>query len=168
MQSEGLLTKVVNFVFCNGYCSDLCEKCFGDKEAATSSTTRTKRLSKSDIQYVINHQPISRLESTASQTSSASTFSALPSPGYGRERVDSENSSSSLTGSRKGSTSSSEYRRSNPTPVIDMKPIEFWAANREAIQPRTPKRRLPSESEISVDDLKPDLYEKIQKDDDDD
>ena len=40
-----------------------------------------------------------------------------------------------------------------------MKPIEFWAANREAIQPRTPKRRLPSESEISVEDLKPDLYE---------
>ena len=79
-----------------------------------------------------------------------------------RERVDSENSSSSRTESRKGSTSSSEYRRSNPTPVIDMKPIEFWAANRETIQPRTPRRRLPSESEISIEDLKPDLYESME------
>ena len=39
-----------------------------------------------------------------------------------------------------------------------MKPIEFWA-NREAVQPRSLKRRLPSESEISIEDFKPDLYE---------
>lgn len=39
-----------------------------------------------------------------------------------------------------------------------MKPIEFWA-NRETVQPRSLKRRLPSESEISIEDFKPDLYE---------
>jgi hypothetical protein len=43
-----------------------------------------------------------------------------------------------------------------------MKPIEFWAANRETIQPRAPRRRLLSESEISVEDLKPDLYESTE------
>lgn len=72
-----------------------------------------------------------------------------------RERMDSENSS------RKGSTSSNPDRRSTPTPIIDMKPIEFWAANREAVQPRTPRRRMPSESEISVEDFKLDLYETV-------
>ena len=91
------------------------------------------------------------------------SFSAQNSPSF-RERVDSDQSSS-----RKGSTSSgSEYcsslKRSSATPVIDMKPIEFWAAtNREAVQPRTPKRRLPSESEISIDDFKPDLYEIVDQ-----
>lgn len=40
-----------------------------------------------------------------------------------------------------------------------MKPIEFWA-NRETVQPRTPRRgRLPSEPEFSIDSIKPDLYE---------
>ena len=44
-----------------------------------------------------------------------------------------------------------------------MKPIEFWAANKESVQPRTPKRRLPSESEISIDDFKMDLYNKVDE-----
>ncbi|CAG5135642.1 unnamed protein product [Candidula unifasciata] len=39
-----------------------------------------------------------------------------------------------------------------------MKPIEFWTANRENVQPRS-KRRLPSESEISVENFQRELYE---------
>lgn len=40
-----------------------------------------------------------------------------------------------------------------------MKPIEFWAANKEAIQPRQGRRRLPSETEITIENFKKDLYE---------
>ena len=125
------------------------------------------RINKDDIHPIVppppappqHHQPITRLDSTASHSSIGSgysvvsSYSAQYSPGV-RDRMDSSCSS------RKGSTSSSNADikiRGTPTPIIDMKPIEFWTANRENVQPRTPRRRLLSESEISVDDLKPDL-----------
>ena len=40
-----------------------------------------------------------------------------------------------------------------------MKPIEFWAANKEAIQPKHGRRRLPSETEITIENFQKDLYE---------
>ena len=71
-----------------------------------------------------------------------------------RDRMDSSSSS------RKGSTSSSPDPRKPTLPIIDhVRPIEFWTANKEAVQPRTPRRRLPSESELSVDNFQIDLYE---------
>ncbi|CAG5114508.1 unnamed protein product [Candidula unifasciata] len=38
-----------------------------------------------------------------------------------------------------------------------MRPIEFWTANRENVQPRS-KRRVPSESEIHVENFQKELY----------
>jgi len=54
---------------------------------------------------------------------------------------------------------SCDYRKGTNTPIIDMKPIEFWTANRENVQPRPSRRRLPSETEISIDNFQRDLYE---------
>lgn len=39
-----------------------------------------------------------------------------------------------------------------------MKPIEFWTANKESIQPKQ-RRRLPSDNDISIDNFQKDLYE---------
>lgn len=73
--------------------------------------------------------------------------------------MESDNASSRTDSVSSASQLSGEYRRGTTTPVIDMKPIEFWAANRESVQPKQHRRRLPSETEISVENFQPDLYE---------
>lgn len=42
-----------------------------------------------------------------------------------------------------------------------MKPIEFWTANKENVQPRPSRRRLPSETEITVENFQRDLYDDV-------
>lgn len=42
-----------------------------------------------------------------------------------------------------------------------MKPIEFWTANRETVQPKTPNRRLNSEGEFSLESFNFELYESV-------
>ncbi|XP_012937687.1 synaptotagmin-17 [Aplysia californica] len=73
--------------------------------------------------------------------------------------MDSDNSRTDSVSSASGISTDS---RRHVTPVIDMKPIEFWTANRESVQPRS-KRRLPSESEISLENFQKDLYEVEQE-----
>ena len=123
-----------------------CQQCL---EQAEPAPRKPKRLTKRDIRHTtITHQPVSLTSSDASRasTDTGRSFSY-------RDRTDSAGSS------RKGSTSSSPDPRKPTVPVIDMKPIEFWTANRETVQPRTPRRRLPSESELSVETFQIDLYE---------
>ena len=157
---------------------DYCRRCF---ESLTGDKTKQKKLTKDDIQHpVLTHQPIKKLDSLASSKGSSSVpgsrlgsssgyySTAQNSPVFPkvfipREKKDSESSAFSHM-SRKDSSSSvpdspASFGKKCVTPVIDMKPIEFWTANREAVQPRPPKRRLPSESEISIDDFNPDIYD---------
>ena len=125
-------------------CSTLTEK------FTTTTSPELKRSSfkirKEDIQYLIDRQPtptmVGRFDSVVSRTSvcsSSTTCSAQNSPrsphsGSFRERVDSDRSQDGS--SRFGSCSSgSEYRKfgGNMKPVIDVRPIEFWTANKEQV-----------------------------------
>lgn len=163
------MEKVLEFLCCpSGLCQYVYD-CFRglfttkDGESAPARTPSGK-IRKEDIEYLIDRQPVSRFDSVASHVSvSSGSCSAQNSPrsprsSSFRERVDSDRSQESY--GRASSSSGSEYRRvvGTPKPIIDMRPIEFWTANREPVQPRSQRRRLPSESEISLEDLRPDLY----------
>lgn len=168
LQAEKVFQKIYNLVCCNEVCKELCDCCWSEGE-----TKKKKKLTKDDIQHIVNRQPVSATLSDASRSSICTSASSHSysftgsiagsiggSIGSARERLDSENSS------RKESLSSSpELRKPNVKPVIDMKPIEFWTANKEAVQPRTPRRRLPSESEFSLDSFQLDLYESTDSSD---
>lgn len=138
-------------------CEGCCDCCWcWEKRDKTESAA--KRL---DIQHtVITNEPVQCLESSSSYTDSVRSY---------RDRMDSDNHSRTDSVSSVGNisadsgifTSSAGVGggcKRHVTPVIDMKPIEFWTANKEGVQPRA-KRRLPSESEISVENFKKDLYE---------
>ena len=136
--------------------------------SASSKTSGRSRLSSSGY-YSSPFSPANQ------NMTSSPVFAFAPLPNITtREHKDSESSSYSTSGALSSSSrkdSSSSVPPDSPasfggcsikkgaTPVIDMKPIEFWTANRETVQPRPPKRRLPSESEISIDDFNPDIYD---------
>ena len=124
---------------CDLDCCDCCKK----------EQVKKKGLTKFDIQHSFRDS-ISRLDSTSTAESST--------PRSARERTESDSMSRTDSVSS-ASQFSFDYRKSTSTPVIDMKPIEFWAANKEAIQPRQGRRRLPSETEITIENFKKDLYE---------
>lgn len=130
------MKKLYEIFCCDNKC---CDCCFGSE----------KKLTKSDIQHSFRESS-ARLDSTSSAAESTRSF---------RERMESDNASSRTDSVSSASQLSGEYRRGTTTPVIDMKPIEFWAANRESVQPKQHRRRLPSETEISVENFQPDLYE---------
>ena len=156
-----ILEKVAEALPCQrGGCCDCCW-CWEDKDKKQQPPA-AKRL---DIRHpVVTTEPASqqqqRLDSTSSCAESVKS--------WGRERVDSDNHSRTDSVSSAGNLSGDNVSvgggggggscKRHVTPVIDMKPIEFWTANRESVQPRT-RRRLPSESEISVENLQRDLYE---------
>jgi hypothetical protein len=133
-QAHHLLGKAYEILCCTDGC---CDRCLGLEE-------KKKTLTKQDIQYTFK-QPCARINSDTD---------SILSYGTGRERIDSDNSAKDSICSQ----DSLANRRSGTTPVIDMKPIEFWTANKETIQPRTPRMRLSSETE-SITNIKPDLYE---------
>lgn len=138
-QSKKCFEKVYEFLCCN--CEDnLCECCFEEKK---------KKITKSDIQHSFRESS-SRLNSTSSYAESHRSI---------RERTESESTASRTDSVSSASQISGDYRKGTTTPIIDMKPIEFWTANRENVQPRPSRRRLPSETEISVDNFQRDLYE---------
>ena len=159
----------MHLVCYNTYCRDICDNCLQIQQQNTSTK---RKLQKTDIKHVVQKQP---LPSTSSVSDSERCMPSPRLPGNTpitgievsslssfRDRMDSDDSS------RKGSSSSgSDYRRSpGPfvTPIIDMKHIEFWAAtNCETVQPRTPKRRMNSESDFSLENFNPDLYEAIEE-----
>ena len=174
---NGLLSRVVDILCCR---DDYCRRCF---ETLTIEQRKEKKLTKDDIQHpVLLHQPVKKLDSLASSKgssggsnpssrlgsssgyySTAQNSPVFPKVFIPREKKDSESSTFSPL-SRKDSSSSvpdspASFGKKCVTPVIDMKPIEFWTANRETVQPRPPKRRLPSESEISIEDFNPDIYD---------
>ncbi|KAL8609733.1 hypothetical protein ACOMHN_042772 [Nucella lapillus] len=147
---------------CCCWCCDCCSWCWEDGR-------NKKHAHRLDIQHPVitaepspqqqQHQQPQRLDSTGSYTDSIKSG--------GRERIDSDNHSRTDSVSSVGNISADSGIAScggggggkrHVTPVIDMKPIEFWTANRESVQPRM-RRRLPSESEISVENLQRDLYE---------
>ncbi|BFZ18099.1 hypothetical protein BsWGS_21138 [Bradybaena similaris] len=70
-----------------------------------------------------------------------------------RERMDSEMCRADSVSSASGGSTDS---RRHLTPVIDMRTVEFWTANRETVQPR---RKRASDSEIQVDNLQKELYQ---------
>ncbi|XP_070186319.1 synaptotagmin-17-like [Littorina saxatilis] len=157
-----VLEKVVEALPCGkGGCCDCCW-CWENKDKKQG-----KRL---DIQHpVVTAEPTSTTTGTPTTPhpqqrldSSSSCADSIKSGGGGRERTDSDNQSRTDSVSSVGNISADSMHGScckrHMTPVIDMKPIEFWAANRESVQPRT-RRRLPSESEISVENFQRDLYE---------
>ncbi|ESO87480.1 synaptotagmin 17 [Lottia gigantea] len=121
-------------VFCTNGCKRCCDCCFETEK-------KEKRI---EIRHSFRD---SILDSTSSNAESLRSF---------RERHDSENSRTDSV----SSTGTPDYKRYHTTPIIDMKPIEFWTANRENVQPKT-KRRLPSESEISIDNFQRDLYDNL-------
>ncbi|KAK0040472.1 synaptotagmin-17 [Biomphalaria pfeifferi] len=98
------------------------------------------------IQHTCMEQYHQRLDSTSSNAESVRSY---------RERMDSDNSRTDSVSSASGLSSDSKR---HVTPIIDMKPIEFWTANKESVQPRS-RRRHPSESEISVENFQRELYE---------
>ena len=138
------MVKVANWIGCQDGCQACLDCCL---QYETSKHTKIK---KNEIEHIIRQPETYRLRHDSDISNAESTSS----PTLGRDRKDSENNS------RKGSTSSNqESRKTSVTPVIDMKPIEFWAANRETVQPRTPKRRLATESDFNVENFQRDLYE---------
>lgn len=138
LQSWNCFDKLCEIFGCGeGGCCDCCYK--DDDE---------KKLTKSDIHHSFRSN-ISRLDSTSSGCESVKTF---------RDRKESD-STASRTDSVSSSSQLSCDLRSTKTPVIDMKPIEFWTANRENVQPRQGRRRQPSETEICVENFQRDLYE---------
>lgn len=128
-------------IFCCNPLRYCCDCCFEP----------TATIKKIDIRHSFR-EPSERLDSTSSNTDSV--------PSY-RERIDSDNMSrtDSTSISSASNLNVDSKRGSGTTPIIDMKPIEFWAATKENIQPRQHRRRLPSETEISVENFQKDLYE---------
>lgn len=190
------MDRIVEFLCCPG---GLCQHIFDclrgfvatkeDGESPVPVRTPPGRIRKEDIEYLIDRQPVTRFDSVTSHVTNVSSGSGSaqdsprsPRSSSFRERVDSDRSqeSGSSSGRVSSFSSGSEYRRvvavGTQKPVVDaMRPIEFWTANREPVQPRSQqqqhqRRRLPSESEISLDDLRPDLYasESAEKQDDED
>ena len=137
--AKKILEGVKSIACCELDCCDCCKK----------EQVKKKGLTKFDIQHSFRDS-ISRLDSTSTNESST--------PRSVRERTESDSMSRTDSVSS-ASQFSFDYRKSTSTPVIDMKPIEFWAANKEAIQPRQGRRRLPSETEITIENFKKDLYE---------
>ncbi|XP_060564656.1 synaptotagmin-17-like [Ruditapes philippinarum] len=142
--AKKILENVWSLACCDYSCCDCCHE---------ETHPPVKKITKSDIQHSFRDS-ISRLDSTSSTNESTTPKSV-------RER--SESDSVSRTDSVSSATSASqfsfEYRKPTTTPIIDMKPIEFWAANKEAIQPKQGRRRLPSETEITIENFQKDLYE---------
>ncbi|XP_033751182.1 synaptotagmin-17-like [Pecten maximus] len=137
-KSQMCAQKIVEYVCCqDGGC---CECCLNGKK---------QKLTKSDIQHSFRHSN-SRLDSTSSNAESYKSF---------RDRVESDSATSRTDSVSSASQISGDFRKGMNTPIIDMKPIEFWAANKESVQPRQGRRRLPSETEISIENFQRDLYE---------
>ena len=126
-------------------CESCCECCREDK--------KHRKLTKSDIQHSFR-ESVSRLDSTSSTIESSTPRST-------RERTESDSVSrtDSVSSATSASQFSFEYRKPTTTPIIDMKPLEFWAANKETVQPKQGRRRLPSETEITIENFQKDLYE---------
>ncbi|KAL8607333.1 hypothetical protein ACOMHN_039483 [Nucella lapillus] len=148
-----------------GACCDCCW-CWGwagggdrtDTGKDSGKQTAAQRL---DIQHPIlsppttTPHPTPRMNSTGSTSDSVKSGKEKSDDGY-YTRTDSVSSVGTLHSVDSGGP---PCCKRHATPVIDMKPIEFWTANRESVQPRTRRRRLPSESEISVENFQRDLYE---------
>ena len=162
------------FVCCQ---TDLCQRCC-EKLVHSNKSQFKKKLTKADILHpVISQQPTipAKTDTVLTSQSSRSRSSRLSSSGCysnwsssshnspvfsSRERTGSDNSYSSRNDSNSSVPDSPASFGKKLTPLIDMKPIEFWAVNRaENVQPRSHKHRLPSESEISIEDLNLDIYE---------
>ena len=139
LQSKKCLKKIWEIICCSDGCCDCCLK-------------EKRKLQKSDIQHSFRESS-QRLDSTSSAAESHSSSSRSF-----RERIESDISSRTDSVSS-CSQISGDYRRGTTTPIIDMKPIEFWAANKESVQPKQHRRRLPSETEISVENFQPSLYD---------
>ena len=137
--AKWILEEVKYIACCDLDCCDCCKK----------EQKKKKGITKFDIHHSFRDS-ISRNDST-------STSESLT-PRSARERIESDSISRTDSVSS-ASQFSFDYRKSTSTPIIDMKPIEFWAANKEAVQPRQGRRRLPSETEITIENFKKDLYE---------
>lgn len=101
-------------------------------------------------------------------TSVGSYKGRLDSPSFTQKvRTESSSSSKSRTDSTssgyssEGPISLQPRRQSGSTPFIDLKPIEFWA-NRENVQPRSPRTKMPSASEFA-ESFNKDLYDVPEK-----
>ncbi|CAG2248241.1 synaptotagmin-17-like [Mytilus californianus] len=125
-------------IFC---CKEVCCECCQEER---------KKLRKSDIQHSFRESS-TRLDSTSSCAESHKSF---------RERIESDSTSRTDSVSS-ASQISCDYKKGTTTPIIDMKPIEFWTANKENVQPRPGRRRLPSETEITVENFQRDLYDDV-------
>ncbi|XP_041362689.1 synaptotagmin-17-like [Gigantopelta aegis] len=139
--SQKILDKVLEALCCR---QDLCD-CWGKKPEE-----QKQELEKRNIKHPFR-ESLSRIDSSSSATDGVKGS---------RERHDSEHSRTDSVSSQSNVSGDSKYYKT--TPVIDMKPIEFWTANREKVQP---KRHLPTESEISIDNLQKDLYEVVEEED---
>lgn len=163
LQSKMILEKLSATISCQS-CGSLCDCCWCCEKQKKEGKVR--RL---DIQHpIITNEPPPAAQHQQQQQRLDSSSSYADSVRSYRERVDSDNHSRTDSVSSVGNVSADSVSgtigggggccKRHTTPVIDMKPIEFWTANRENVQPRS-KRRLPSESEISVDNFQKDLYE---------
>lgn len=148
--AKKILENVWSLACCNYGCCDCCQE---------ATIHPAKKITKSDIQHSFRDS-VTRLDSTSSTNESSTPKSV-------RERTESDSVSrtDSVSSTTSASQFSFDYRKPTTTPIIDMKPIEFWAANKEAIQPKQGRRRLPSETEITIENFQKDLYEseKINK-----
>lgn len=99
---------------------------------------------------MIHHEPLSNTSSDASQWSIENSQTSNC-----RDSV-----SSSDVMRRESVSSFGDRKISSNAPIIDLKPIEFWTSKHQTVQPKG--RRLISESDISLDDFKIDLYESIE------
>lgn len=137
MQSKKCCEKLYEIFCCKEVCCECCQE-------------ERKKLRKSDIQHSFRESS-TRLDSTSSCAESHKSF---------RERIESDSTSRTDSVSS-ASQISCDYKKGTTTPIIDMKPIEFWTANKENVQPRPGRRRLPSETEITVENFQRDLYDDV-------
>ncbi|KAH3871067.1 synaptotagmin-17-like [Dreissena polymorpha] len=144
--AKKLLESLWSLTCCEYGCCDCCHD---------DSPPPHKRITKSDIQHSFRDS-LSRLDSTSSAAESTST--ATPRSIHERAESDSVSRADSVSSATSASQFSFEYKKPTTTPIIDMKPIEFWAANKETIQPKQGRRRLPSETEITIENFQKDLY----------
>ncbi|XP_013412204.1 synaptotagmin-17 [Lingula anatina] len=167
-KNDGYIKKMLKFVSGCDWCERCCDCCLPQ--------TPNVKVTKQDIQYVTVRRPISKSlsEDSNDEDSTGSLGSLRERVGIElererekeRERDKFRTESVSSSKSRHDSSSSgygSEYsvpRRSSVTPVIEMKPIEFWAA-RENVQPRSPRTKMPSTSEF-MESFNKDLYEVVE------
>lgn len=145
--SSRLTEKLWSIFCCQHGCRCCCESCY--------ENDKSHKIQKSDIRHSFRENPApspSRLESTSSNPESVISY---------RDRIDSNETNASRTDATSVS-SCGDGRRTSMTPFIDMKPIEFWTANKESIQPRH-RCRLPSEADICVENFQKDLYEEDEK-----